>query len=43
MLESKKATITIWGDFFQGLIVGLIIGIVVIYLGAKGIIPLPFL
>ena len=30
-------------DFVKGLIVGLIVGAVVVYLGAKGIIPIPFL
>jgi len=39
----NKKAIMMWGDFFQGLIVGIIIGAVVIYLGAKEIIPIPFL
>lgn len=30
-------------DFIKGLVIGIIIGAVVIYLGAKGIIPIPFL
>ena len=42
MFNSKKG-IMMWGDFFQGLILGFIIGAVVVYLGAKGIIPMPFL
>jgi len=32
-----------YGSFIQGLIVGIIIGAVVVYLGTKGIIPIPFL
>jgi len=31
------------GDFIKGLILGIIIGAAVIYLGTKGIIPIPFL
>jgi len=42
MFKNKKA-IMMWGDFLQGLILGIIIGAVVIYLGTKGIIPIPFL
>ena len=32
-----------FGSFMQGLVVGLIIGIIIVFLGAKGIIPMPFL
>ena len=39
----NKKAIMMWGDFFKGLIVGFIIGAVVVYLGTKGIIPIPFL
>ena len=39
----NKKAIMMWGDFLQGLIVGIIIGAVVVYLGTKGIIPIPFL
>ena len=40
---NKKAFITSPGDLFKGLIIGFIIGAVVVYLGVKGIIPIPFL
>ncbi len=36
---NKKAFITSPGDLAKGLIVGLIIGALIIYLMAKGIIP----
>jgi len=40
---NKKAFLISPGDFIKGLILGLIIGAVVVYLGTKGIIPIPFL
>jgi hypothetical protein len=40
---NKKAMFVSPGDFVKGLIVGLIVGAVVVYLGTKGIIPIPFL
>ena len=40
---NKKAFMVSPGDFFKGLILGIVIGAVVIFLGAKGIIPIPFL
>ncbi len=40
---NKKGFIMSPGDFLKGLIIGLIIGAVVVYLGVKGIIPIPFL
>tara|TARA_Y100000310_G_C20378239_1_gene666800 strand:+ start:645 stop:776 length:132 start_codon:yes stop_codon:yes gene_type:complete len=43
MFKNKKAFIMSPGDFIKGLIIGVIIGAVVIYLGSKGIIPIPFL
>ena len=44
MFVSKKAMIIMsWGDLLKGLIVGFILGAVVVYLGTKGIIPIPFL
>ena len=43
MFKNKKAMILDWGAFAQGLIVGIIVGAVVVYLGTKGIIPIPFL
>ncbi len=43
LFASKKAFVTDWGDLFKGLIVGFIAGAVLVYLGAKGVINLPFL
>ncbi|MEK6869774.1 MAG: hypothetical protein AABX74_06060 [Nanoarchaeota archaeon] len=43
MFSGKKGFIMSPGDFIKGLIVGLIVGAVVVYLGSKGIIPIPFL
>ena len=40
---NKKAFLMSPGDFIKGLILGIIIGAAVIYLGTKGIIPIPFL
>jgi hypothetical protein len=40
---NKKGFIMSPGDFIKGLIVGIIVGAAVIYLGAKGILPIPFL
>ena len=40
---NKKAFMVSPGDFFKGLILGIVIGAVVIFLGTKGIIPIPFL
>jgi len=31
-----------WGYFLRGMIFGIIIGAVLVYLGAKGMIKLPF-
>ena len=43
MFKSKKGFIMSPGDFVKGLIIGLIVGAVVVYLGTSGIIPIPFL
>jgi len=43
MLKSKKGMLASWPDLFKGLIIGFILGAVVVYLGVKGIIPIPFL
>jgi hypothetical protein len=43
MFKSKKAFIMSPEDFIKGLLLGFIVGAVVVYLGAKGIIPIPFL
>tara|TARA_Y100000310_G_scaffold112450_1_gene110933 strand:- start:6461 stop:6592 length:132 start_codon:yes stop_codon:yes gene_type:complete len=43
MLKSKKGMLTSWPDIFKGLIIGFILGAAIIYLGTKGIIPIPFL
>ena len=43
MFRSKKGFIMSPGDFIKGIVVGFILGAVVVYLGAKGIIPMPFL
>ena len=40
-LYNKKAFMVSPGDFFKGLILGILIGAVVIYLGSIGIIPIP--
>ncbi len=40
---NKKAIMISPANFFQGMILGFIIGAVVVYLGVKGIIPIPFL
>ena len=40
---NKKAFMVSPADFIKGLILGIVIGSVVIYLGTKGIIPIPFL
>jgi len=43
MFSSKKGFIMSPGDFVKGLIIGFILGALIIFLGARGIIPLPFL
>jgi len=43
MFKDKKAFLISPGDFFKGILVGIIIGAAVVYLGTKGIIPIPFL
>lgn len=43
MFEGKKGFIMSPEDFIKGLVIGLIVGAVVVYLGMKGIIPIPFL
>ena len=43
MFSDKKGFIMSPGDFIKGIIIGFILGAVVVYLGAKGIIPIPFL
>jgi len=43
MFKSKKGFIMSPGDFIKGLIIGIIVGGAVVYLGLKGIIPIPFL
>ena len=43
MLHKKALFIMFPGDFAKGIILGLILGAVVAYLGVKGIIPIPFL
>lgn len=40
---NKKAVFISPADFIKGFFFGFIIGVVVIFLGAKGIIPIPFL
>jgi len=40
---NKKAIVTSPADLVKGFIAGLIIGALVIFLGAKGIIAIPFL
>ncbi len=43
MFKNKKAIVTSPADLIKGFIVGLILGALIIFLGAKGIIPIPFL
>ena len=43
MFRGKKGFIMSPGDFIKGLVIGFILGAVVVYLGSKGIIPIPFL
>lgn len=43
MFENKKAIVTSPADLVKGFIVGLIIGALIIFLGVKGIIPIPYL
>ncbi|MBS3176723.1 hypothetical protein J4457_05825 [Candidatus Woesearchaeota archaeon] len=43
ILFNKRAFVTSPADLVKGLIIGFIIGAVLVYLGAKKIIPLPFL
>jgi len=40
---NKKAFLMSPGDFIKGLIVGIIVGGAVVYLGTTGVIPIPFL
>jgi len=40
---NKKGIITSPTDLMKGFIVGFILGVIVVFLGAKGIIPIPFL
>jgi len=42
-MYNKKAVVISPGDFVKGFFVGLIVGAVLIFLGAKDIIPIPFL
>lgn len=43
MLNNKKGFMVSPGDFFKGLIVGIIVGGAIVYLGTTGVIPIPFL
>lgn len=43
MFALKNGFVTDWGDLFKGLLVGFIAGALLVYLGAKGVINLPFL
>ncbi len=40
---NKKAFVGLWADVFKGIVYGFIIGVVVMILIIKGIIPLSFL
>jgi len=40
---NKKGFITSPSDLMKGLFIGFIIGVVLVYLGAKNVIPLPLL
>ncbi|MFH0868241.1 MAG: hypothetical protein V1831_02925 [Candidatus Woesearchaeota archaeon] len=40
---NKKAMFISPADFFKGLVIGFIIGAVLVYLGVKGVISIPFL
>ena len=43
MLNNKKGLMVSPGDFFKGLIVGIIVGGAIVYLGTTGVIQIPFL
>ena len=43
MFKNKKGFMVSPGDFFKGLIVGIIVGGVIVYLGTTGVIPITFL
>ena len=43
MFSKKGVFIMSPESFIQGIILGFILGAVVVYLGSKGIIPIPFL
>ncbi len=43
MFASKKGFVMSPGDFIKGIVIGFVLGAVVVYLGSKGIIPIPFL
>ena len=43
MFNKKGLFIMSPGDFIKGIVIGFVLGAVVVYLGSKGIIPIPFL
>ena len=43
MFKNKKGIVTSPADLVKGFVIGFILGALVIFLGAKGIIPIPFL
>jgi|TARA_B100001964_G_scaffold143525_1_gene158197 hypothetical protein len=43
MFKNKKAFIMSPGDFIKGIIIGVIVGAAIVYLGTTGILPIPFL
>ena len=40
---NNKAFVTSPADMLKGIVIGFIIGVILVYLGAKGTISLPFL
>jgi len=42
-MPNKKAIVTSYADWLKGFMVALVIGLIVIFLVAKGIITIPFL
>jgi len=40
---NKNGIVTSPADLMKGLLIGFILGVIVIFLGVKGIIPIPFL
>ncbi len=42
MVWMNKRGFVMWKDFIKGMLVGLVVGIVLVFLSTFGILPLPF-